>query len=60
MKWKKEHRMSSMNDMPMMHQMHPALAYQHHSHLQAMGMHQFGLEHMNPAAAADFNSSVPH
>ena len=46
-KWKKEHKMSSMNAMQMqqMHQMHPALAYQHHHHLQAMGIHQFGLEH---------------
>ena len=52
MKWKKEHKMASMNAMPM-HQMHPALAYQHHSHLQAMGMHQFaGLEHMHHAEAA--------
>ena len=51
MKWKKEHKMASMNAMPM-HQMHPALAYQHHSHLQAMGMHQFaGLEHMHHAEA---------
>jgi hypothetical protein len=50
MKWKKEHKMASMNAMPM-HQMHPALAYQHHPHLQAMGMHQFGLEHMHPEAA---------
>ena len=33
MKWKKEHKMASMNSMPM-HQMHPALAYQHHPHLQ--------------------------
>jgi len=46
MKWKKEHKMASMNAMPM-HQMHPALAYQHHPHLQAMGMHQFGL-HEHP------------
>jgi len=29
MKWKKEHKMASMNAMPM-HQMHPALAYGHH------------------------------
>ena len=43
MKWKKEHKMASMNAMPM-HQMHPALAYQHHAHLQAMGMQQFGLD----------------
>ena len=33
MKWKKEHKMASMNAMPM-HQMHPALAYGHHPHLQ--------------------------
>ena len=52
MKWKKEHKMASMNAMPM-HQMHPALAYQHHPHLQAMGMHNFGLhDHMHPDAAA--------
>lgn len=56
MKWKKEHKMASMNSMPM-HQMHPALAYQHHTHLQAMGMHGFGLhaaaaEHMHPSDAA--------
>ena len=50
MKWKKEHKMASMNAMPM-HQMHPAMAYAHHPHLQAMGMHQFGLEHMHPEAA---------
>ena len=44
MKWKKEHKMASMNAMPM-HQMHPALAYQHPAHM--MGMHQFaGLHHM--------------
>ena len=47
--------MASMNSMPM-HQMHPALAYQHHTHLQAMGMHGFGLhaaaEHMHPSDAA--------
>merc|ERR1719193_2917899 len=42
MKWKKEHKMASMNAMPM-HQMHPALAYGHHPHLQAMGMQHFGL-----------------
>jgi len=48
MKWKKEHKMASMNAMPM-HQMHPALAYQHHPHLQAMGMHQFGLEYPDVA-----------
>ena len=52
-KWKKEHKMSSMNAMQMqqMHQMHPALAgaYQHHPHLQAMGMHQFGLEYPDVA-----------
>ena len=50
MKWKKEHKMASMNAMPM-HQMHPALAYGHHS---MMGMHQFGLgDHgMHPADAA--------
>jgi len=46
MKWKKEHKMASMNAMPM-HQMHPALAYQHHPHLQAM--HQFGLEYPDVA-----------
>merc|ERR1711892_1224646 len=48
MKWRKEHKMASMNAMPM-HQMHPALAYQHHPHLQAMGMHQFGLEYPDVA-----------
>lgn len=57
MKWKKEHKMASMNAMPM-HQMHPALAYQHHAHLQSMGMHGFGLhaaaaaEHMHSGLAA--------
>ena len=35
MKWKKEHKMASMNAMPM-HQMHPALAYGHHPHLQVV------------------------
>jgi hypothetical protein len=35
MKWKKEHKMASMNAMPM-HQMHPALAYGHHPHLQVL------------------------
>nr|ALB00307.1 Sex combs reduced [Paracyclopina nana]ALB00316.1 Sex combs reduced [Paracyclopina nana] len=60
MKWKKEHKMASMNAMPM-HQMHPALAYQHHPHLQAMGMHQFGLEHMHPdAAKAQFDRYSIH
>ncbi|QQP52899.1 Sex combs reduced [Caligus rogercresseyi] len=65
MKWKKEHKMASMNAMPM-HQMHPALAYQHHPHLQAMGMHQFGLhaaaaaDHMHPEAKAQFDRYSIH
>jgi hypothetical protein len=45
MKWKKDRNLTSLNDAMPMHQMHPALAYQHHHHLQAMGIHQFGLEH---------------
>jgi len=54
MKWKKEHKMASMNAMPM-HQMHPALAYGHHPHLQAMGMgmHQFGLHEQMAAHHMD-------
>ena len=41
MKWKKEHKMASMNSMPI-HQMHPVLAYQHNTHFKAMGKHQCG------------------
>ena len=67
MKWKKEHKMASMNAMPM-HQMHPALAYQHHPHLQAMGMHNFGLhaaaaaasDHMHPDAAKAYDRYSIH
>jgi hypothetical protein len=51
MKWKKEHKMASMNAMPM-HQMHPALAYGHHMQ-HAMGMHGlYEHMHMGDAAAA--------
>ena len=59
--------MASMNAMPM-HQMHPALAYQHHPHLQAMGMHNFGLhaaaaaasDHMHPDAAKAYDRYSIH
>merc|ERR1719410_2096330 len=53
MKWKKEHKMASMNAMPM-HQMHPALAYGHHP---MMGMQHFGL-HEQMAAAAQAHHSL--
>jgi len=64
MKWKKEHKMASMNAMPM-HQMHPALAYGHHPHLQAaMGMQHFGLHeqmaHHNLDAKAHFDRYSIH
>jgi len=64
MKWKKEHKMASMNAMPM-HQMHPALAYGHHPHLQAMGMQHFGLHeqmaaHHNLDAKAHFDRYSLH
>ncbi len=54
MKWKKEHKMASMNAMPM-HQMHPALAHYGHHMQHAMGMYAGLGEHvgaMHPADAA--------
>ena len=42
MKWKKEHKMASMNAMPM-HQMHPALAYGHHPMVSRLKIHKVQL-----------------